>query len=207
MDILKFLMEMFRRLKKKNTYSVCAGQKKCAGFGLSATLTSYFAFAQQCLQKPGNLNPTSLQNELNGIRGAGYGGADWNIKYWDANQAHTYALLNQAKQRMDPVFLANIRANKYDYCGCQTFENFHNWMLREVIPTISRPNFQYTDNTWVGTSQTVQIARNYYNMWLPLNTQMNSQIAGLRNWCLTQCARGRNVAEIQEIEELDEYDE
>jgi hypothetical protein len=172
-----------------DTYSVCAGQKKCAGFGLSALLSAYFGFAQRCQEKPLPPN-TSMQSELDNSRGAGYGGADSNIKYWDANPAATYALLAGLKARTDAFFLAKIDKREYDYCPCDTYQNFHIFITNEVIPPL-KAGPVWTGNDWFGTSNRVFIAGpQYLADWTAFGPKMTGQISGLKAWCARACTSG-----------------
>jgi hypothetical protein len=168
-----------------DTYQVCATKKLCAGFGLSALLSAYFNFQQQCIQQP-LASRSQLQRQLNLLRGAGYGGANWNIKTYDANPTLTYSILGKMRDALDNIFLKNVQRRRYDYCPCQTFDKFNQFVTTQVIPPL-HAGFPIGANTWLGTTDRVFVAPGTYEQWTQFAPGMNAKIAGLKKWCKKAC--------------------
>jgi len=192
---------------EENTYSVCAGQLKCAGFGLSALLSAYIGFDQQCQQHWMQETMTQLQKELNQLRGttktSGYGGADFWIKSKDSNPAATYKLLLAARIRLDKEFISRVHRNVYDYCSCTSYNIFNSFITDNVIPKLVATNGVVGTNTWLGSStQSVYIASGYLAQWQAWNPGFTQQLAGIKTKCKQLC-RHQAVATLEEEEDLE----
>jgi hypothetical protein len=169
---------------EKDMYGVCATHKKCAGFGLSALGSAYFNFDMECQKNPSNTSPQGLQSQLNARRGSGYGGADSQIQYHDVNKQHTYNLLAQAKARMDSTYINKMYNKQYDYCPCESFNQFHHFIKHTAYPQMqANPSGQ-----WFGGPEYVYAATSaYLPQWPAFGQGMDQKIAGLKTWCRQRC--------------------
>lgn len=185
---------------EKDTYNVCAGSRKCAGFGLSALLSGYVAFNQKCQENWKKNTQAGLQADLDASRnGNAYGGATGNINYWDANPTLTFQILNGYRSQLDATFTLKVSQNIYDYCPCQTFESFDNFMKANVIPKLPWDGSVYSSNAWYGSStQSVNIASGYYPLWRTWNPTLTTNIANIKTRCRQIC---RSAATVQEVDE------
>jgi hypothetical protein len=174
---------------EKDMYHVCATERKCAGYGLSALASAYYDFNMHCQKNPNPARP-ALQNQLNGIRGSGYGGADSQIQRLDTNKGQTYSLLGAAKTRMDNLYLNKMVRSEYDFCPCESFMNFNNFVKNEVWPSIYAQRNVRPEPAWFGTSQSVNAAMSAWLSEYPaFGRGMDTKINNLKLWCKTACGR------------------
>jgi hypothetical protein len=170
------------------TYGVCSGQKKCAGFALSAMLSSYTDFQKQCQFQPFP-SVEAVKQKVKAFRGEGYGGATGNIDYWDSNKAQTLRLLSLMKAQTDYQFSQKIFNKQYDFCSCSSVYAFHAFMKKEVIPFISQPG---QHSVWQGQTATVFVANDarpsYYEQWRPFARQLDMSIANTKARCQQLCS-------------------